>query len=80
LAAGFAGAGFLALAAGFGGGDFFAAGLTDLGAGFLTAGFALGRAAGAAALTFLAGDGRPALRRSFAMFVLLWRSRIVALR
>jgi len=72
--------GFLALTADLGAGDFFAVGLTDFGAGFLTAGLALERAAGAAALALFTGDGRPALRRSFAMFVLLWRSRLVALR
>jgi len=46
----------------------------------LTAGLALGRAAGFAAFDLFTGDGRAALRRSFAMFVLLWRCRYVALR
>jgi len=75
LAAGLAGTGFPGLAAGFGAACFFAANATGLGAGFLTAGLPLEREAGAAARAFFTGVGRPALRRSFAMIVLLWRSR-----
>jgi hypothetical protein len=54
--------------------DFFAAALTDLGADFLTAGLTVERAGAAVDRAFFAGAGRPALRRSFAMFLLLWRS------
>jgi hypothetical protein len=75
---GLGGESFLAVLTGFWAGPFFAAGLADaagLGADLLTAGLDLERAAGAAGLALFAGDGRAALRRSFAMFVLLWRSR-----
>jgi hypothetical protein len=75
LIAGLAATNFVGLPADFGAAGFFASGLAGLGAGFLTAGLLLGRAAGLAAFAFFAGAGRPALRRSFAMFVLLWRSR-----
>jgi hypothetical protein len=75
LGAGLAAAGFLGLPADFAAAGFFPTGLAGLGAGFLTDGLLLERAAGLAAFAFLAGAGRPALRRSFAMFVLLWRSR-----
>jgi tetrahydromethanopterin S-methyltransferase subunit F len=73
--AGLAAAGFLGLPADFGEAGVLATGLAGLGAGFLTAGLLVERAAGLAALAFFAGAGRPVVRRSFAMFVLLWRSR-----
>jgi len=72
--AGLAAAGFLSLPPDFVAMGFFAAGLAGLGAGFLTAGLLLGRAGGFAVFAFFTGAGLPALRRSFAMFVLLWRS------
>jgi hypothetical protein len=53
------------------GAGFFGAALAVLGADFLTAGLTLERAAGAGALAFFTEDGRLALRRSFAMLVLL---------
>jgi hypothetical protein len=62
------------LTAGLGGAAFFGTALAGLGADFLTAGLALERAAGAEALAFFTGEGRLALRRSFAMLVLLSRS------
>jgi hypothetical protein len=74
LAEGFAGEDFLGFAAVFRAVDFFAAALTDLGADFLTAGLTVERAGAAVDRAFFAGAGRPALRRSFAMFLLLWRS------
>ena len=76
MAAGLA-AGFLAgagLTAGLRGAGFFGAALAGLGADFLTAGVAFERAAGAGALAFFTEDGRLALRRSFAMLVLLSRA------
>jgi hypothetical protein len=62
------------LTAGLRGTGFFGAALAGLGADFLTAGLALERAAGAAALAFFTREGRLALRRSFAMLVLLSRA------
>jgi hypothetical protein len=74
LATGLGAAGFFALAGVFTAGGFGDGRLEDKGAGFLTAGRAFERTAGAAALAFF-GDGRLTLRRSFAMFLLLRRSR-----
>jgi hypothetical protein len=48
--------------------------LAGLGADFLTAGLALEGAGLAAALAFFTDDGRLALRRSFAIMVLLSRA------